>query len=371
VVVLVGHTSATVNSSFDGCYCAGGNTPLFGYETIPTTSNNVGCIGGCDGSPFNVHAEDSTVQNLKVWLGGDHNGFRAIFVQMFNGQQFTQGSIPSSGPDATITFAAGETIVGDITIDGNGVGTRVGYLAFSTSANQNFAVGDQHTPYYFNSGNSFLCGIFGQSDSEVEQLGIYMMKSIKSGSLENINYPTLSSYTVGLTPQIYQTILCNAGPDEQTQTASFTAETGEKHIWTLTLSFSVSETITVSGGVPGIVEVSDQFKWEMSTSSSYSLETDTTKSETQNFPVNVAGRTKINATFSWWNSECDVPYTATLLYQFTDGSSYEFAVSDTYNGAYITTTQGTYESTPLQTGQGCDGELRKFNETLIKSNVKL
>jgi len=352
-------------STPDDCYCAGGNVPLFGYETVPSSNTGSGCIGGCDGSPFWVHEEPTNVKELKVWLGGDSNGFRAIFVQLFSGSEFTQGVIPAQGPDASITFAAGETIVGDITIDGNGIGTRVGHLSFSTSLNQNFSVGDQHTPYYFPSGNSFLTGFFGQSSDEVDQLGLYMMKPIRSGSLQNVNYPTLSSYTVGLTPQIYQTVLCNSDPNiTQTQTASFTATVGEKHIWTSTSSFTIGESISVTAGVPEIAQVSMQFHWELSETSQYSQETDTTKTEEQQFPVEVGPRTIVNATFSWWDSECDVPYTADLVYTFTDGSSYTFNVSDTYNGAYITTSTSDYNSTPLQPDQKCASEGRLIHSVV-------
>jgi len=363
VVFFVSHSASRVIKNTVGGYnCAGGNAPSFPYEIIPISVDGYGCIGGCDGNPFWIHSEQTTVKDIKIWLGGEDNGFRALYVQMFSGQEYVQGVIPSNGPDATLTFSAGETIVDDITICGNGVGSRVGYLAFTTSLGQKFAVGDQHTPYYFPSGNSFLTGFFGQSSDEVDQLGLYMMKSIKTGSLINVQYPTLSSYTVGLTPQIYQTLLCNSDQNEtQTQTATFTATVGTKHIWSITSSFSIGESITVQAGVPAVVSVSTQFHWEVTSTSQYSQETDTTKTEEQQFPVNVGPRTKINATFSWWDSQCDVPYTADLFYTFTDGSTYTFSVSDTFDGAFITTSEGDYNSTPLKPGESCYSERRLIN----------
>jgi len=363
VVFFVSHSaSRIIKNTVGGCDCAGGSTPLFGYETIPISVQGAGCIGSCNGNPYWIHTEQTTVKEIKIWLGGDSNGFRALYVQLFNGQDFVQGVIPASGPDASITFAVGETIVDDITICGNGVGSVVGYLAFTTSAGQKFSVGDQHTPYYFPSGNSFLTGFFGQSSDQVYQLGLYLMKPIKTGSLNNLKYPTLSSYTVGLSPQIYQTLLCNSDQNEtQTQTATFTTTVGTKHIWSITSSFSIGESITVQAGVPEVASVSTEFHWEVSETSQYSQETDTTKTEEQQFPVQVGPRTKINATFSWWDSECDVPYTADLLYTFTDGSTYTFSVSDTFDGAFITTSEGDYNSSPLQPGEGCDSERHLIN----------
>jgi hypothetical protein len=52
-------------------------------------------------------------------------------------------------------------LVGDLILCGNGIGTRTGYLEFSTNMGNNFKVGSMHTPYYYPTGNSFLMGFFG------------------------------------------------------------------------------------------------------------------------------------------------------------------------------------------------------------------
>jgi hypothetical protein len=119
-----------------------------------------GCIGGCGGGPFNFHAFGTTVQTIRAWKGGDHDGLVALDVQLFSGDRQVMGSIPTRGPDASFTFAIGETLIGDVELCGNGVGTRTGLLRFKTSLGNTFSVGDEHTPYYFSSGDSFLTGFF-------------------------------------------------------------------------------------------------------------------------------------------------------------------------------------------------------------------
>jgi len=180
------------------------------------------------------------------------------------------------------------------------------------------------------------------------------MKPIASGNLQNIRYPTLSTYSAGLAPQIYKNTLCNDGTAvSQTQTSTFTRATGEHHTWSVSVSFTIGDSVTVTAGVPEVAQVSDTFHWELSTSASYSVTTDTTKSETMEDPTTVPPRTRIYATFSWWDSVCSVPYVADLVYQFKDGSNFAFSVSDVYTGAYITEVVSSFHTEDLAAGASC------------------
>ena len=51
---------------------------------------------------------------------------------------------------AEITFKPGEKLVGDVQLSGNGIGTRLGMIKFSTSTGQSYQCGaDTHTKYLF------------------------------------------------------------------------------------------------------------------------------------------------------------------------------------------------------------------------------
>jgi hypothetical protein len=346
----------TVNRQYlsdQDCSCGGGTISLYGYEVIPL-DGNTGCVGGCGGNGFSVHNFATSVKTLRVWTGGDHNGFRAMDIELFDGTARTLGSPPARGPDSQITFSPGEYIVGDMELCGNGVGSRTGYLAFTTSLNQKFSVGDQHTPYYFPSGNSFLVGFFGQSSDEIDHLGFYMMKPITEAQMLNISYPTLNTYGQGLSPQIYKTVMCNDDHSQsQVQTATFTKETGISYSWSLTLSFTFGGSISVTAGLPEVAQVTEEFHWEVGISSTYQQSFTNTKTETMDYPTTVPPRERIYSTFTWWDSTCDVPYTANLVYNFRDGSNYVFHVSGTYTGAYITTSQSNYHHVPLGPTESC------------------
>jgi len=336
------------------CNCGGGQVSIYPYESIPISTSGAGCIGGCDGTPFEFHDYATTVSVLRAWTGGSSDGIHALDIELFNGRRQTFGQAPGTGPSATIQFALGEMIVGDIELCGNGVGTRLGFIRFTTSAGQKFQVGEEHATYYFPSGNSFLVGFFGQSGSDINHLGLLMMKSVTSGQLTNVKYPTLNVYTEGLSPKEYKSTLCNDDKSQsQTQSVSFTKTVGESYTWTLSASIAISGSISVSAGIPLIAHVSEELRWDVGITASYSRTVDTTKTETTSFPVTVPPRERIFATFSWWDSLCHVPYTANMYYTFSDRSNYTFPISDAYTGAYITSVIGDYHSVPLQANESC------------------
>jgi len=129
----------TVKNLQSGCSCAGGSIPTWNYETIPLTSAGIGCIGGCGGTRFEIHDYSTTVSVLRVWKGSGSpdDGLKSIEVELFNGKKQTVGITPSRGPDASYEFAPGETIVGDIELCGNGIGSRTGRISFTTSRQKN------------------------------------------------------------------------------------------------------------------------------------------------------------------------------------------------------------------------------------------
>jgi hypothetical protein len=244
-------------------------------------------------------------------------------------------------------------LIDSIILGGNGIGTRTGHLSFSTSNGNRFSVGTLHTPYISQADNGFFTGIFGQSGTDIDHMSLAVMKRVRSSRLESLRYPTLSSHTAGLTPQIYRTSWCNDGNLVQSQTATFMQSVGTSRTWSVGVSMMVGASVTVSGGFPGIVNVSSTFKWEVTATSTYSSTTETVRSQTMNFPINVEPRSRISASFQWWDSQINVPYTAVLRHTFTDGASYGFPVSDTYDGAYITESHSSTQTTYLTAGQTC------------------
>jgi len=178
----------------------------------------------------------------------------------------------------------------------------------------------------------------------------------QKGEIKNVRYPTLNGYGEGLSPKIYKSSLCNDDHNQsQVQDVSFSKTVGTSYTWTIGVSFTFGGSITVEAGIPEVEKVSEEFHWEVGITSSYSRTVDTTKTQTMDFPVTVPPRERIYATFTWWDSICNVPYTADLFYTFSDRSNYTFSVQDTYMGAYITNVIGDYHSVNLNPNESCSG----------------
>jgi len=328
--------------------CAFGTARLYAYER-----NIQWCIGGGTGSAFQIRQNEQTVRQIRVWTGGANGAIRAILLSYFNGRQFSAGSLPASGATATFTFQVGEYLVDSIVLGGNGIGTRLGHISFTTSNNNRMSVGQLNTPYISQADNGFFTGVFGAQGTDIDHMSMAVMKRVRSSRLQSLNYPTLSSQTAGLTPQIYRTSFCNDGNLVQSQTATFEQTVGTSRTWSVTASMMIGSSVTVSGGFPGIVNVSGTFSWQRTVSGTYSSTTNTARKQTMSFPINVEPRSRITATFTWWDSQINVPYTARLVHTFSDGRTYGFPVNDTYDGAYITESHSSTRTTYLSGGQNC------------------
>lgn len=301
-----------------------------------------------------MHDYTTTVKTIRVWWGHgvDHDGFKAIQVVFFNGEQKQAGVLPSSGADASFTFNAGEFITGEITICGNGVGTRTGYLHFRTNLGNEFKAGNQHTPYYFEAEGTLLAGFFGQSGSDIDQLGLYLFKSVKSIHITGIDYPTLDSYLAGLSPSsIVDRPYCNNSPIDQHEDREVTIASGSKESWSLsaTESFEMTVGVEVSAGVPEI-DVSgketDTFKWGISSTQSYSMEQDTTTTVEEELHFYYPANTKGEIRYTQFDSTINVPWQGYEHVTFKDGTTMTLAVGGTYNGVYVSRITPVFDSQP-------------------------
>lgn len=338
-----------------GCSCAGGSIHIWPtYETIPSSNpGHAGCIGGCGGSPFTMHDYMTSVRDLRVWWGHgvENNGFRAIQVVFFNGKQQTHGTLPAAGADASFTFKAGEFLDGVVTLCGNGWGSRTGYLHFKTNTGREFSAGDKHTPYYFEATGSLLAGFFGQSGSDIDQLGLLLFKPVKSLQISAVTYPTLDSYLSGLNPSsIIDRPYCNNGPVDQQEVRTVTVATGSQEIWSLemTESFEMTVGIEVEAGIPEVEEAkeSTEFKWGVSATQSYSMEQDTTNTVEEQLQITYPAKTKGDIRFTQFDSKVNVPWVGQERITFKDGSSMTMSVGGTYNGVYVSKITPVYDIEP-------------------------
>lgn len=329
--------------------------PLFSpYEVAPKSSNgNLAYLTGNakerGGSPFFCHEEGSPVEELRVWVEGEN--IRGIFMKLFSGTTFIIGSQGEGAADAVFNFEPGERIRGDIILTGNGSATRLGSIEFNTDKNKNFKVGNQKTNYFYPSGDSYLMGFHGFAGSEVDLLGIYMMKPIQSDSLIDVNY-TLSE--LPSTPNKFETsTVLNSGSTPTTSTISYTQTRGKSQEWSTSRSSGLSFTGSVTAGIPLIdaAEFTAEFSWQTSTEEMYQSSTYEEESVQQTIDVTVPPCRKVTYEVSWLESKSPIPFSAKIAFTYTDGTEYTKDIQGEYRG--VSSTKGFVNIETEEPIEGC------------------
>jgi hypothetical protein len=349
VPALSGDTNASdvlsgADVSIEACYCRFG---VQSWQQWPLAiSTGAGCIGGCGGSEFWIDRHGSTIKTMSVWFanGNSNDYIKSIRVTWEDGHTVQKGS-PTGSP-RSFTFNAGEWVVGDLRLSGNGIGTRLGSIAFDTSADRKFDVGKRDPRrYYFPTGGSLtrpvhMAGLSGSSGSDIDRMGVLFWKPIADTSYLNINYPTLATQGRLTSPtEVRSRVFCNDGPHPlpaTERTLSEVVTVGREACLTTSLETQFSMSITVKGGIPFIKEGEASASWGLTAGlGTKNCKTVTsTKNETLKFPsFDIPPYTRVRQTFSQWaGSLSSLPWTATLQVTTTDGTTFQQNKEGFYRG---------------------------------------
>jgi len=331
------------SSSISGCDCA--PVQLYTNERI---SQSPGCVGGCDGNNFQIHTAGKIVSKLRIWLEW-YEGISAISVAYFGETGYHTVGSPGSG-STEIVFKPGETIVGDVTLSGNGIGTNLGYIAFKTSTGQNFAAGENnHDKYYFDSGNSFISGIFGRSGVSINSLAFTFWKPIKSVRYLGITYPSLDSLAKIQTPTLVASQdFCNDNDIARPfagQTKETDETTGHDSCFEASFSENFGMSVEVKAGIPELA-VTATAHWDIGATQDFKNceQHSKTSSSTITFPSPIMqAHTRTNYQFTQWQGKLSsLDYTATLRLDFQDGTYIDRQETGTYKGTCYMSVQQSW-----------------------------
>jgi len=371
--VAVGAPELSADSNT--CYCAGG--PLFNNERTPKDDAGGGCVGGCGGSPFTIHKEGGIVSSIRVWYGthvDKNDGIKAIRIRYFGDDNDHVIGHPTYGPDSKeITFQPGETIKGDMTLSGNGFGTRLGYVAFSTSGGQKFEAGQNgHTKYLFGSGDSFVAGIKGRAGDDINQLAFIFWKPIQSLYFTGISYPTLDSMTKIKAPAVIASQdYCNDNDEPRPfagQTVEKTETSGHDSCFTASATETFGMSISVKGGIPDIEEVTEESHWSVSSTQEFKncKQHSSSNKVTLTFPSpNLQPHTRTSYQYTQWQGAVtDLPFQATLSVHFNDGSSISRTEKGTYAGTSYLSVQQSWTKEEKNV-KSCSKAINAANQTIV------
>jgi hypothetical protein len=337
-----------------GCNCPSIDY-LETYENWPSNDAGGGCVGGCGGVGFYHHKSNGVISSLTVWYDthvDEHSGVKAIRLEYFNDlNTYVYGQPENGASSKTIRFQPGETIVGDVTLSGNGFGSRLGFIQFSTSAGQHFAAGqDMHTKYLFPSGNSFISGVVGKKGADIDSLAFILWKPLKGLEYSDISYPTLDSLSKITSPKVVASFdYCNDNDVERPFASSsrkVEETTGSDSCFTASFSQTFGASLTVKASIPDLAEVTGSAHWELSATQEFKncQKHSTTTTEEVSFPaLTLAAHKQTEYRYTQWQgSLSSLPFTAVLRMTFTDGSTYQTTESGSYEGAAFMSIQQSW-----------------------------
>ncbi|KAL6464310.1 hypothetical protein MHYP_G00266270 [Metynnis hypsauchen] len=213
-------------------------------------------IGGQGGSAFKFNGIDcgATLEKMGVWAGGWQ--IKSIKIWLTNGRSMQFGN-PGDGPYSEYTFKPGEQIT-SLSLWGNGAGTRLGAIKFTTTLGGNFfpqmTSWGLKTEYPMDIGSGICMGISGRSGSDIDCLGFIFINTIKSTVLTNMHYPTIHN----IIPQVpMEELKSMTYHNKTTVPQQYTIETTKKIIkkssWSMTNKMQSTFSMSVKAGIPNVV----------------------------------------------------------------------------------------------------------------------
>ena len=149
-------------------------------------------IGGRGGGAFNFYggSDGSMLEKIGVWEGGWQ--IKSVKIWLTNGLIRQFGN--PSGPYKEYAFQPGELMT-SMSLWGNGEGTRLGAIKFTTNKKGNFFAKmtdwglKQEYPIDVGSGASI--GVMGRCGSDIDCMGFVFIKPLRSSNLIDMHYPTI------------------------------------------------------------------------------------------------------------------------------------------------------------------------------------
>jgi hypothetical protein len=168
------------------------------FITFREFANMLMCseVGGNGGSPFNhsdFDAAGALLRRIEVWAGD--SSLVGVSSRLSNGREFVAGST-SWGASKAFEFEDGERI-SRLSLWGNGIGTRAGWIEFDTSHGRRFSHGmtgwGRKTEYHLDVGSGLCAGV------QIDSIGFQFVKPLESATVIDLQYPLeeLDNFTQG------------------------------------------------------------------------------------------------------------------------------------------------------------------------------
>ena len=315
--------------------------------------------GGTGGQLFKFVKEKTgaVMKSIEGWK--EDWRIRGVRVRMTDGSSYLAGV--ESGSHSLFELAADEMITRlNIQPSGesSGSGTyRLGAIWMQTNKGRDWGIFsdnlEEGTQYWVPVGSGLCCGLFGKEELDVDRLGMAMLRSVTSATLDDVEYPNLDLQVVASTPTFLVTEDYDntGGSLEQEFTLRMTETVTVITSWRTSTIFGFGESVLVKAGIPMVADVESNWEWSISEESTHQMDKVETKTMEYEWQVRVPPHTKVKAEGRVFADELDTPFTGTMNLILENGVTYSYHTEGMYTGANYTRVElviTEYDSTGSQ-----------------------
>ncbi|XP_061739083.1 aerolysin-like protein [Nerophis ophidion] len=294
-------------------------------------------IGGNGGGSFSFSGceNGATLKKIGVAVAGWQ--IKALRAELSDGRVKTFGDAHTF---KEFTFDLGERIT-KLSLWGNGKGTRLGGIRFWTSSGREFFAHMTDWPlkteYSIDVGSGVCLGLQGRAGLDIDCLGFLFINAIKSSVLTDMTYPSLAMYTPQVNKEYIKSVSYhNDTSAVQEHTCSYSRSVTKSNTWSTTTKIESTVNMTVSAGIPDLVEVSGGFSLTVGAEQSSGMTHTETITESDQVNVKVPVGKTVTVKFSVGRAVIDLPYSAKVKITCLNGSQLVFNSTGNYKGVAYT-----------------------------------
>lgn len=305
-------------------------------------------IGGKGGQPFEAYDVDGRViEKIGVWAGG----WQIKAIRLWRSRQGARTFGKPGGSYAEYTFKPAERIE-RLSLWGNGAGTRLGWIEFTTSNGGRFSHGmtdwGRKQEYPIDVGSGICVGMMGRAYDDVDAAAFVFLGGVRSMVMKDVRYPTLETDTIGIAPVTVDSFSDNV-PGDWNFSGSKQVMVSES--WTFTAGVEVHADVTVQAGVPMVAEFGGSFGWSVSATATYD-QTNTradTLSWTKSGTLAPGHTVKLRAVTREGKLR-QLPYEGRVEVTMDNGAVFSYQIAHSYAGVSYTSVDIVDANTGLALG---------------------
>uniref|UniRef100_A0A8C7PGJ5 Jacalin-type lectin domain-containing protein n=1 Tax=Oncorhynchus mykiss TaxID=8022 RepID=A0A8C7PGJ5_ONCMY len=245
-------------------------------------------IGGGGGMPFEFHGMKNGATLKKIGVAVEGWQVKAVRAEL------TDGRVATFGEAKTFTefeFDLGERIT-KLSLWGNGAGTRLGAIKFTTSNKREFfekmTSWGLKKEYTIDVGSGICLGLQGRSGSDIDCMGFVFINAVNSTVLTDMKYPTLSLFKPQVTPEYVKSVSHHNDTSlVQEESITYSKTLTKTSSWSVSNKIESTLNVSVKAGIPDLVEVSSGFSLTVGVQQSTSLQKTETITESDTISLKI------------------------------------------------------------------------------------